>query len=111
MITCNICGKQENNKKFSVAIAEDIRKKELCFSCLFWKAKVSIRDRLNVARIDGDHFIINESDTISKRGYNGQEFTIKFFDGREVTTTNLWHQGKIPEHFRKFLPDNAEFKN
>ena len=111
MITCNICGKQENPGKFVEESAKDIQRTNLCFECLFWKAKTSIRDRLNVARIDGDHFIINESDTVSKRGFDGRKFTIKFFDGREITTTNLWHQGKIPEHFRKALEDNAEFKN
>lgn len=24
-------------------------------------------------------------------------------------TTNLWHQGKIPEHYRGRLPDNAKW--
>ena len=34
---------------------------------------------------------------------------IRFTDGREVITHNLWHQGTIPKHFRARLPDNAVF--
>lgn len=110
MITCNICGKQENSEKFAETSANDILKKTLCFTCLFWKGKVSIQDRMNIARVDRNHFIIGSESDPGRRGYNGQKFTIKFFDGRKITTTNLWCQGKIPEHFRKTLPDNAEFE-
>ena len=41
------------------------------------------------------------------RGFGGAEHFFKFFDGRIVRTTNLWHQGDIPARFRLLLPDNA----
>lgn len=110
MITCKLCRKQVDPKLWGKTTAENIAIKMLCFSCLFWKSKTTIRDRPNVVRIDGDHFIIGpESDKY--KGFGGDEFTIKFFDSRVITTTNLWYQGKIPEHFRKALEDNAEFIN
>jgi len=42
-------------------------------------------------------------------GCAGRRFWIRFFDGRTITTNNLWCQGEIPEEFREELPDNAEF--
>lgn len=42
-------------------------------------------------------------------GFDGQRFYIRFFDGREITTNNLWHNGIIPQEYREQLPDNAEF--
>jgi len=43
------------------------------------------------------------------RGFGGREHTVEFFDGRTVTTRNLWHQGVIPPAWRDRLPDNARF--
>lgn len=104
MITCEICGEQVDPQLWRNISSET----GLCFTCFFWKGKTSIKNRPNVTRINGDHFTIaSESDR--NKGYGGQKFTIKFFDGRIITTTNLWYQGKIPEHFRKALEDNAEF--
>jgi hypothetical protein len=42
-------------------------------------------------------------------GHAGRTFHIRFHDGREVTTRNLWHQGTIPPAWRDRLPDNAEW--
>lgn len=109
MITCNICGKQEKPEKFAEKCAKNMLRKNLCFKCLFWDEKISIPDLKNAVRIDGDHFYIGLESSTGNRGYNGQRFKIKFFDGRKIITTNLWCQGKIPEYFRKLLPDNAEF--
>lgn len=43
------------------------------------------------------------------RGMSGKRFKIKMLDGTIVETNDLWHQGTIPEEFREFLPNNAEF--
>jgi hypothetical protein len=42
-------------------------------------------------------------------GYGGAKHVIRFHDGREVTTRNLWHCGTVPPVFRDRLPDNASF--
>jgi hypothetical protein len=41
------------------------------------------------------------------RGYGGAKWRVQFLDGREVETSNLWHQGTVPEQYRRYLPDNA----
>ena len=43
------------------------------------------------------------------RGFGGQEFKIRFFDGRRITTKNMWSVGPIPEEYWEALPDNAAF--
>jgi hypothetical protein len=45
----------------------------------------------------------------SFKGFGGAKWTIKFHDGREVVSTNLWYGGQIPPAMRDKLPDNAVF--
>lgn len=79
----------------------------MCFTCTFWTEQA--QDQRDAVRIDGWHYRIGEDKGNVFRGHGGKRFTIKFYDGRIVNTSNLWHQGKIPEHFRAELPNNAEF--
>lgn len=39
-------------------------------------------------------------------GFRGREFKIRFNDGRELNTNNLWHDGRIPKELN--TADNAE---
>lgn len=79
----------------------------VCRECDFWLEQW--RDgNSGVARIKGAHYRIGvEHSNFKAQG--GRKFTIEFFDGREVVTTNLWHQGQIPPRFRNLLPNNATF--
>lgn len=84
--------------------------KDNCFTCNFWAEKIEAVNDPRSVRIDGGHYWIGDEDPTNRfRGFGGRRFNIKFHDGREVQTTNLWHQGQIPEHFRDILPDNAEW--
>lgn len=108
---CRCCGKTERNA-YCKDVMDEMLKKQLCFNCNFWDSKIGIKDRPEVARINGEHFVIGREEMVSPyefRGYGGSKFHIKFHDGREVITTNLWHQGEIPTVFRHMLPNNAEF--
>lgn len=82
----------------------------LCFLCAFWAEKVAIRDREDVVRANGEHYIITPTRPGMKakhKAFRGERFTVHFADGRRVETDNLWHQGSIPAHFRDRLGDNA----
>lgn len=102
-IVCRRCGKPEPDywptKRF----------KDLCWSCSFWQEYVGKKDRMDIARINGNHYVIGIEASLLQRGHGGKQFTIQFLDGRKVTTTNLWSQGEIPPEFRTELPDNARF--
>lgn len=109
--TCRRCGKTADGHW-----AEGCQKRLMadgsCFNCNFWIEKIEIRDRPNVVRVKGQHHIY-KADLPAKQpwpaGNGGSEYRIRFLDGREVTTCNLWNQGDIPEWIRHELPDNAEF--
>lgn len=78
----------------------------------FWQQKLldDAADPDRVAIIDGVHYYIDDEDDNSRfRGFDGAKFVIRFHDGREVTTTNLWCQGNIPDEFRDLFPNNADF--
>lgn len=80
----------------------------------FWQEKLDF-DKENPHKgcvIDNHHYIIDDEDSKATyfRGFGGAKFRIKFNDGQIITTTNLWHQGEIPENWRdKFSPYQAIF--
>jgi len=109
---CQECGKREE-LHWIPEVNEALVKYQLCFKCNFWREKVLIKDEPRVARIDGRHYQVGQEHAPGYggfRGFGGTGFTIVFDDGRKVKTTNLWHQGTIPKHFKERLPDNAHFE-
>jgi hypothetical protein len=83
---------------------------QLCFTCLFWTEKLEYKNDPRIVRVDGTQYVIGDEDAPRAfRGFGGARFNIDFHDGRKVTSTNLWCNGDIPEHFRAELPDNAVF--
>lgn len=83
------------------------------FQRKFWQDRLldDAKEPDRVAIIDGTHYYIGDEDSKETyfRGFAGAHFTIRFYDGRVVETTNLWCQGDIPEEFRDLFPNNAEF--
>lgn len=60
--------------------------------------------------IDGTPYTIaNEHSKSAFRGFGGRKFCIEFFDGRVVTTTNLWQGTPFGDLIRTYLKDNAKF--
>ena len=108
---CNIEVTDEDLHFFDDVVRKLVDK-QLCFSCDFWVEKINIKNRNDVIRINQQHYIIGSetAETIgSFRGFNGRKFKIRFLDGREIITTNLWSQSRIPDLFKERLPDNAIF--
>lgn len=111
IVKCVEC-KQESEAYYCDGTKQRMVDLSLCFDCLFWTEKLAFKDEPKVARIDGNHYSIAPDEPKEYRGFlgfGGTRFEIKFFDGRQVVTHNLWHQGSIPQRFRERLPDNAEF--
>jgi hypothetical protein len=85
---------------------------KLCHSCLFWADYVRSKGDPTHVVVKGRHYVIEPNRQGRAGGFighGGAEFVIRFFDGREVTTRNLWAQGIVPEWFRDRLPDSGEF--
>lgn len=107
---CKECGATEENR-WMKDHAERLSRLQLCFSCDFWLSNVARKDSPKVARIDGTHYVVcrETNERAAFRGFGGHRFRIRFEDGREIETTNLWCQGRIPERFATRLPNNAQF--
>lgn len=107
---CVICGKEETPSRWTSDLAARLVEHQNCFSCSFWLDHASRKDNPCSVRINGRHYFIGDEGYTGRfRGFRGRKFLINFIDGRKVTTTNLWPQGTIPDHFRNLLPDNASF--
>ena len=105
---CKYCGDiYDASLEWAIAIEDGS-----CFSCWFWD-DMRKRDAENPARVvivDGGHYCYD--DDVKDRwmaGFSGSKFHIKFNDGREVITHNLWYQGIIPERVKEHFPNNAVF--
>ena len=115
IVRCHECD-QDDEACYMEPTASRMIKMHLCFKCLFWVEKLEIDKGPHanrVARVAGTQYWIGDDpkrgDYASGLGYGGQRFHIRWHDGREKVTTNLWCNGKIPEHFKERLPDNAIF--
>lgn len=114
--TCKHCG-AEDEYQWMEDTNRELQRREACFDCNFWfeKLEYTIRGYVHrpgdIVRVEGVHYIILEDRPAGTPflGHGGRKFKIRFNDGREVMTNNLWCQGTIPENFRKLMPDNAKF--
>lgn len=108
LFTCLECGKEENPNRWLGGA--NLVKKSLCFQCDHWDDLLARKDDPGTVRIDGVHYMIGkEGGNPNWAGFGGHEFKIRFDDGREVVTHNLWCQGHIAEHFKQRMRDNAVF--
>ena len=101
--TCPCCGLE-----YIKDLPADTYFYDCCEDCSFWLEKLYLPEEYSNKRVivDGVHYLMSNS---SIRGFSGATFKISFFDGRVIQTSNLWQQGKIPQHFRSVLKDNAVF--
>lgn len=106
--TCKECGEQDDPAKWIGG--EKIAASGYCFRCKHWADLIAIKDRADVVRVKNTHYQIGTARTPSRHnGFGGHRFKIRFHDGREVETVDLWCQGGIPDRFKERMPDNAVF--
>lgn len=107
LLKCSVCGKKIKESKYSNA---KLCSSE-CFSINFWREIIAEKDKHII--IDGRCYIdggeVKDIDHHLFLGFSGHRFWIRFFDGNEITTNNLWFQGDVPDKFKNELPDNAKF--
>lgn len=93
---CPVCGKEVEDMMYTEACST------ACFRKAFWQE--ALDDTAII--INGNCYHIAPAQGTFK-GFGGGKFHIIFNDGREVITTNLWHNGAIPEEYKK--ENNARF--
>lgn len=111
MLECKICSKKIELCYIAERNAQLVTH-QMCFKCNFWRNLHENRDDASVVVSENNmikHYHIGLASVRRMRGFGGQKFCIRFFDGRMVSTKNLWHQGTVPViWYDKFQP-NAEF--
>jgi hypothetical protein len=106
---CKSCGSVFGTN-FIEPVKTQLISRNICFTCMHWMEKIEIKDKPTTVRVNHMHYKIEPDDPKAYfKGFGGAEFKIRFHDGREVVTHNLWYQGEIPERFWDRLPDNAVF--
>ena len=96
-IRCIICGEE-----FSKSPYANIRvcKNRRCFTEWFW-----------TDTLDEDAIIVNQNcyhignEDAAFKGFDGKRFKFRMYDGRVIESTNVWHNGKIPDEY--YGSDNA----
>lgn len=109
-MNCKICGADISNSHYKDC---GLCNSDRCFSINYWNERVEQQknnDPNLVVINDVVYQIGDENSRSTFRGYDGRTFEIEFFDGRMVTTTNLWFNGGIPEDFKDKIHNNAKFK-
>jgi hypothetical protein len=107
MFKCKECHKEEDETKW--ADGKDLLLAEECFDCNYWMKRVRGEYGRTQTIVEGVMYQIGREDAVGMRGFDGQNWNIKFNDGRIIHTTNLWYNGRIPKKFKDRLPDNAIF--
>lgn len=107
---CVICGKEIAKSRYVNAILCSSE----CFSENYWQERIP-ESKISPLCVIADgqmYWIGNEKIQSSHefRGFGGAKWQIDFLDGRQVTSTNLWHNGVIPDKYRAQLPDNAKLR-
>lgn len=112
---CVHCGSEIN---FAYLNKADLEKHQECFNCNHFMALLRRPDRSDCLVVKRDD--IHGSPTCHymycpgggrHAGFGGDKWLIEMTDGRKFETTNLWHQGHIPEHLLKHFPINAKLTN
>jgi hypothetical protein len=108
---CSICGNLYGTHYIEPTKTKLIESGH-CFGCNFWTEYVSDKRKIIIA---GSQFINGgeSTDSNSWLGHGGRRFNIERKDGRQISTNNLWSQGKIPQHIKDYydgdFDDNAVF--
>lgn len=110
-LVCRICGDKETPNHYYNAAS--MWHNEMCFGCDFWQTRAS-QDKSypehTIVIANGIHYIIGDEDDKGFRGFGGSRVKVKFNDGTERLSTNLWCQGDIPQQFKHLFPDNAKLE-
>lgn len=111
-LRCKTCGK-------FYSMTHTTRKDDgMCFTCSFWTDRwgrhETQKDKQHPEAIS---FIVNGGAYIAYHtpgdtrgmGFGGSLFIFERLDtGERIESRDVWHQGTVPNNFRKQLPDNAK---
>lgn len=111
VLVCADCGKAGYSTSFtqSSPIKQAMDAHGTCFECAYWRVQLT---KKNDTVIDGRIYSVGDTRKPPNQphaGMAGRRFDIEYFDGRRVTTHDLWAGSDVPERHRAQIPDTARF--
>lgn len=104
---CPVCGETGFTTNYMGDEGARMKRTGECFTCAFWGNRA---DKGCATVIDGATYSPGNGRKGDRyNGMAGRRFDIEYFDGRRITTYDLWYGGVIPDTFRARLPDTARF--
>ena len=109
-IVCERCGKRVKDGLYNMtsSIYKKMIGECICWECAFWSNIVAEKEKYDV--IDGRCYMLlpeQEKNKLALYGMGGKTFCIMRKDFTAIRTNDAWPIGKVPESFRKELPDTA----
>lgn len=111
-VSCKECGTVDT-LRWDDSTNKRLVEWQVCFTCYHWLENMEL-DKAQpdiFAIVDAHHYVIGTEPSANAPryllGFGGARKHFRFHDGREVISHNVWYQGKIPNHFRERMPDNA----
>lgn len=113
LFSCSICGATDDMNGYDehCNLLQDMIAQRICHQCAYWNNIIN-NPPINMEIIGGNVYIANpfvHRPLQTIKGHFGKEFYIRRHDKSILRINNLWNLGKIPERFRKYLPDTANF--
>jgi hypothetical protein len=110
-LVCQDCGAKDYPTSFmqSSPIKQRMDRDGICFDCGYWR--IAIEGKQDTV-IDGRIYSVGDvkkPPNQPRAGMAGRRFDIEYFDGRCVTTHDLWSGSEVPERYRHLIPDTARF--
>lgn len=107
---CKDCGATNYSISYCKCAEKTLIDSEgICWTCAYWRVQA---EKTHQVVIEGRIYSlgdVNKAPNSPHAGMAGRRFDIEFFDGRRVTTHDLWSGSEVPEHLRERIPDNARF--
>ena len=111
-LTCQWCG-EDTILYFADEVIAKLQRQKACHGCGFWLDRIHDdrtvnSDRYVVTQAFHHYIVADENSGRIFRGFGGRPWLVEWFDDRDPTyTTDLWHQGEVPEMFRESMTPNA----
>lgn len=106
--TCAMCGSEYRESYMDCGELRRMQRDGTCFTCAFWELRAETGAK---TIIDGCVYSPGRRTSGEFRGCAGRRFDIEYFDGKRITTFDLWVGGVIPQRWRDRMPDTARFLN
>lgn len=108
-LVCKDCGAVGYSTSYIETCEEKkvIDTEGVCFICAFWRVRIAKKHDTVIAGYI--YSVGNRPNGGRTNGMAGRRFDIEYFDGRTVTTYDLWAGSEVPERYRAQIPDTARF--